>query len=97
MRLTSSPRPTKEWILNRVCRPKPAGALRGTIAVAAGADGYGFIEPVHGGGEVLVRLTSIDSDVRLRVGERVSYVLSAGSFALEAVSVTPLTDAAEAR
>jgi hypothetical protein len=44
---------------------------------------------------VLVRLSSIDSDVRLRVGERVSYTLSAGSFALEAVAVTPLADAAD--
>lgn len=61
----------------------------------AGPDGYGFIEPARGGGQVLVRLSSIDSDVRLRVGERVSYLLSAGSFALEAVAVTPLADAAD--
>jgi cold shock CspA family protein len=74
----------------------PPAELCGTIAVVAGPDGYGFIEPARGGGQVLVRLSSIDSDVRLRVGERVSYTLSVGSFALEAVAVTPLADAADA-
>jgi cold shock CspA family protein len=74
-------------------RPISTGELCGTIAVVAGADGYGFIEPARGGGQVLVRLSSIDSDVRLRVGEQVSYTLSAGSFALEAVAVSRLTDA----
>ena len=76
-------------------RPISTGELRGTIAVVAGADGYGFIEPARGGGQVLVRLSSIDSDVRLRVGESVSYTLSAGSFALEAVTVTALTEPAD--
>ena len=95
MRLTSSPPPTKTQILNRVPRPMSSGELCGTIAVVVGADGYGFIEPTDGGGQVLVRLSSIDSDVRLRVGERVSYMLSEGSFALEAVAVSPFTDAAE--
>jgi cold shock CspA family protein len=71
------------------------GEFCGTIAVVAGTDGYGFIEPARGGGQVLVRLSSIDSDVRLRVGERVSYTLSVGSFALEAVAVAPLPDGAE--
>jgi cold shock CspA family protein len=54
------------------------------------ADGYGFIEPDHGGGQLLVRLDSIDSDLQLRVGEAVEYALAAGSFAVEAVDVCPL-------
>jgi cold shock CspA family protein len=72
--------------------PTPTGELCGTIAVVAGANGYGFIDPARGGGQVLVRLSSIDDDVRLRVGEPVSYTLSAGSFALEAVAVSRPAD-----
>jgi cold shock CspA family protein len=71
--------------------PKPVGKLLGTIAVSALADGYGFIEPDGGGGQILVRLSSIDSNVRLRVGEYVRYELAAGSFAVEAVAVTAVT------
>jgi cold shock CspA family protein len=75
--------------------PRPTAAeLCGTIAVVGGADGYGFIDPARGGGQVLVRISNIDSGVRLRVGEQVSYALSAGTFAIEAVSVTSLFDAA---
>jgi hypothetical protein len=44
---------------------------------------------------VLVRLSSIDSDVRLRVGENVRYTLVSGSFAVEAVGVSPLTAEAD--
>jgi cold shock CspA family protein len=68
--------------------PRPVGKLLGTIAVSALADGYGFIQPDGGGGQVLVRSESIDSSVRLRVGDNVRYELAAGSFAVEAVAVT---------
>jgi cold shock CspA family protein len=74
--------------LNRTAEPKPAGKLHGTVAVSALADGFGFIEPDGGGGQLLVRLSSIDRD--LRVGEAVEYVVAAGSFAVEAVDVRAL-------
>lgn len=73
--------------MNRAAEPKPAGKLHGTIAVSALTDGYGFIEPDGGGGQLLVRLSSIDCDLHLRVGEAVEYALAAGSFAVEAVDV----------
>jgi cold shock CspA family protein len=76
--------------VNRASEPKPVGKLHGTIAVAALADGYGFIEPDDGSGQLLVRLSSIDSDSQLRVGEAVDYVLASGSFAIEAVDVRAL-------
>jgi cold shock CspA family protein len=64
--------------------------LHGTIAVSALADGFGFIEPHNGGGQLLVRRKSISSDLQLRVGEAVEYVLASGSFAIEAVDVRAL-------
>ena len=67
------------------------GKLHGTIAVSTLADGYGFIDPDQGGGQLLVRLDNIDSDLQLPVGEAVEYVLGAGSFAVEAVEVSPLS------
>jgi cold shock CspA family protein len=67
--------------------PRPAGTFHGTLAVSALADGYGFIQPDDGGGQLLVRLGSIDAGCRLRVGEAVEYMLAAGSFAVEAVGV----------
>jgi cold shock CspA family protein len=76
--------------LHRASEPKPVGKLRGTIAVSALADGYGFIEPDDGSGQLLVRLSSIDSDAQHRVGEAVDYVLASGSFAVEAVDVRAL-------
>jgi cold shock CspA family protein len=57
----------------------------GTLAVSAEPDGYGFIEPAAGGGQLLVRKASIAGE--LRVGDVVQYAVSWGSFALEAVSV----------
>jgi len=35
--------------------------LRGTIAVSAELDGFGFIEPDRGGGQLLVRSSSIEA------------------------------------
>jgi cold shock CspA family protein len=64
--------------------------FRGRIAVKAGSDGYGFVEPDCGGGQVLFRDSSVTSGLRLRVGETVGYALADGSFALEAVAVTLL-------
>jgi len=64
--------------------------LRGTIVVSPEPDGYGFVEPDCGGGQVLFRGSSIESGLRLRVGEAVRYALADGSFALEAVGVTLL-------
>jgi cold shock CspA family protein len=64
------------------------GELRGTIAVSVQAHGYGFIEPDTGGGQLLVRRSSIDSDRQLRVGDPVRYALATGPFALEAVGVS---------
>jgi cold shock CspA family protein len=66
--------------------------LRGTIAVSAELDGFGFIEPDRGGGQLLVRSSSIEAGLRLRVGEPVRYVLAGGTFALEAVAVKPVQD-----
>ena len=62
--------------------------FRGRIAVSAGSDGYGFVEPDCGGGEVIFRRSSVESGLRLRVGEAVRYALADGSFALEAIAVT---------
>jgi cold shock CspA family protein len=76
-------------------RTPEQGELRGTIAVTADEDGYGFIEPLDGGGQLLVRLGSINSGLRLRVGENVRYTLAPGSFALEAVAVSRLSHDAE--
>ena len=73
--------------MNRATESNPAGRLHGTIAVSAPAEGYGFIEPDGGGGQLLVRRSSITSDLQLRVGAAVEYVLGAGSFAIEAVDV----------
>jgi cold shock CspA family protein len=64
--------------------------FRGTIAVSPEPDGYGFVEPDGGGGQVLVRAESIESGLRLRVGQAVRYSLADGSFALEAVAVRRL-------
>jgi cold shock CspA family protein len=61
---------------------------RGTLAVSAQPDGYGFIEPAAGGGQLLVRRDSIESG-ELRVGDVVQYAILSGSFAVEAVSVRP--------
>jgi cold shock CspA family protein len=65
---------------------KVARIHRGTLAVTAEPDGYGFIEPAAGGGQLLVRQGSIEAG-GLRVGDVVQYAVSAGSFAVEAVSV----------
>jgi cold shock CspA family protein len=62
--------------------------LRGKVVVSAESDGYGFVEPELGGGQVLFRQDSVESGCRPRVGEVVDYVLADGSFALEAVGVT---------
>ena len=75
-------------ILPRATDLPALGVLRGTIAVTADLDGFGFIDPDRGGGQLLVRSSSIESGLRLRVGEPVRYVLAGGSFALEAVAVT---------
>jgi cold shock CspA family protein len=61
---------------------------RGRIAVGPGSDGYGFVEPDCGGGQLLFRGSSVAAGFRLRVGQRVRYALAEGSFALEAVAVT---------
>ena len=58
----------------------------GTLAVSAEPDGYGFIDPAGGGGQLLVRQGSIEG-VGLSVGDAVQYSVSYGSFAVEAVSV----------
>jgi cold shock CspA family protein len=75
----------KDLIMNRN-EQKVARAHRGTLAVSAEPDGYGFIEPAAGGGQLLVRQDSIEDD-ELRVGDVVQYAVSTGSFAVEAVSV----------
>jgi cold shock CspA family protein len=62
--------------------------FHGRIVVSPGADGYGFVEPERGGGEVLFRGSNVARGFRLRVGESVRYALADGSFALEAVAVT---------
>ena len=77
-------------MLGRVSELRPTALFRGTLAVAAEAGGYGFIEPDGGGGQLLVRIGNIDSDRGLRVGDAVRYALAAGSFAVEAVAVSPM-------
>jgi cold shock CspA family protein len=72
--------------LNRMAEPKSV-KLHGTVAVSALTDGYGFIEPDDGSGQLLVRSASIDSEFQLPVGEVVEYLLGTGSFAIEAVDV----------
>jgi cold shock CspA family protein len=67
---------------------RPATVACGRIAVSPGPDGYGFVDPDLGGGQILFRGSSEGSGFRLRVGQRVRYSLAEGSFALEAVSVT---------
>jgi cold shock CspA family protein len=62
------------------------------VVVSPGADGYGFVEPERGGGEVLFRGSSVACGFRLRVGESIRYALADGSFALEAVAVTRSVD-----
>jgi cold shock CspA family protein len=86
----SRPRTRRGPILPRATDRHAAGALRGTIAVSAELDGFGFIEPDRGGGQLLVRSSSIEAGLRLRIGEPVRYVLAGGTFALEAVAVTPV-------
>lgn len=76
--------------MNPALDPRPVTKRHGTVAVSALTNGYGFIEPDDGSGELLVRLSSIDSDVPPRVGEGVEYQLAAGSFAIEAVDVRAL-------
>jgi cold shock CspA family protein len=61
---------------------------QGTLAVSAEPDGYGFIEPAAGGGQLLVRQDSIEG-AELCVGDVVQYAVSSGSFAVEAISVRP--------
>jgi cold shock CspA family protein len=61
---------------------------RGRIAVGPGSDGYGFLEPDRGSGQILFRGSSVASGFRPRVGQRVRYALAEGSFSLEAVAVT---------
>ena len=81
---------------NRRARsPGPAAQFHGTLAVTADTNGYGFIEPDRGGGQLLVRVGNIQTDLRLRVGDAVRYALAGGSFALEAVAVSPLRADAE--
>ncbi len=63
--------------------------LRGVVVVSPGTDGYGFVEPDCGGGEVLFRSSSVSSGIDLQVGASVRFALAHGSFALEAVAVTP--------
>jgi cold shock CspA family protein len=70
---------------------KVADLHRGTLAVSAEPDGYGFIEPAAGGGQLLVRQDSIEA-ADLCVGDVVQYSVSSGSFAVEAVSVQPARD-----
>jgi cold shock CspA family protein len=84
-----NPPTSKGLTLNRASEPKSA-KLHGTVAVSALADGYGFIEPDDGSGQLLVRSASIDSDFQLGVGEAVEYLLANGSFAIEAVDVRVL-------
>jgi cold shock CspA family protein len=67
----------------------------GRIALGPGPDGYGFVEPDRGGGQILFRVSSDTPGARLRVGQRVRYSLAEGSFALEAVAVTLDLDADE--
>jgi cold shock CspA family protein len=69
-------------------RKRRVGPFRGRVVVSPDADGYGFVEPDRGGGEVLFRDRSVVSGFRLRVGESVRFALADGSFALEAVAVT---------
>ena len=84
-----STRPTDSAAMKEliVRRSEPAGRRhRGTLAVSAKGDGYGFIEPAAGGGQLLVRQDNIEA-AELRVGDVVQYAISSGSFAVEAVSV----------
>ena len=57
------------------------------VVLTPEADGFGFVEPDGGGGEVLFRGSSVKSETRLQVGESVRYALARGSFALEAVDL----------
>jgi cold shock CspA family protein len=70
--------------------PERAAVFRGRVAVSPGTDGYGFIEPDCGGGELLFRDSNMPRGFRLRVGESIRYALADGSFALEAVDVQAL-------
>ena len=65
-----------------------AAMFRGMVVVSPETDGYGFVEPDCGGGQVLFRSSSVRSGIRLQVGEAVRYALANGSFALEAVALT---------
>jgi cold shock CspA family protein len=64
---------------------------RGTIAIAPLLGGYGFIDPDHGGGQLLFRGESSPGDLQLQIGEAVQYAVTAGSFAVEAVGVRRLS------
>lgn len=86
----TDPSTVREPIVKRHER-KVARMHRGTLAVSAEPDGYGFIEPAAGGGQLLVRQDSIEAG-ELRVGDVVQYAVSSGSFAVEAVSVRPGQD-----
>ena len=57
------------------------------VVVSPEADGFGFVQPDGGGGEVLFRDSSVKSQTRLHVGESVRYALANGSFALEAIDL----------
>ena len=63
----------------KTAEPKPARVFRGTVAVSAEGDGYGFIKPDDWGGQLLVRRRSIDFGLGLRVGDAVRYELAGGS------------------
>ena len=92
-RLLERPPQTRPWTKKEstVTRAPEgcAAVLRGWIAVSPGADGYGFVEPERGGGQVLFRGSNVVSGSRLLAGESVQYALAGGSFSLEAVAVSP--------
>jgi cold shock CspA family protein len=62
-------------------------SFHGRVVASPEANGYGFVEPDRGGGQLLFRGSSV-AGFHLRVGESVRYTLADGSFALEAVAVT---------
>jgi CspA family cold shock protein len=65
--------------------------MNGTVT-SFSADGFGFIAPDRGGGELWVRARSVVGDPprELREGERVQFELDYGSMGLEAIDVRPL-------
>ena len=64
------------------------GSVRyGTVAFPAPVNGFGFIEPDDGGGQLLVRLDNVEAARQLRVGDAVVYTLAVGSFCNEAIAV----------